>query len=85
MGRIRAFYRRHKVGGPIGTFLLLGSVIGQILNWVGLIDQVRAMMEPNHWFTQIIFWPHLDLVVTACGLLLLLYLILNEKPLGKLT
>lgn len=83
MWKIRAFYRRHRVGGPVSTVLLLFVVIERILNWVGLVDQVRSMMDPNHWLTKIILHPQLGLVISVSGLVLLLLLIVSEKPVAK--
>lgn len=83
MGRIRAFYRRYSVAGPVATVLLLWGVLERILHWIGLVDQVRSMMDPTHWFTEVVFWPHLDLVISGIGLVLLVFLIVKERSLIK--
>lgn len=74
MGKIHEFYRRHSVGAPVATILALWGFIERILDWVGLVDQARSMMDPHHWFTQVISWPHFDLIISGIGFLLLLYL-----------
>lgn len=61
---------------------LLGGILS-ILNWVGLIDQARSMMDPDYWFTKVILWPHLGLVISVIGFVLLAFLISKEKPLAK--
>ena len=40
-------------------------------------------MDTNHWFTQILLWPHLGVVISTIGLLLLIFLISKETPSGK--
>ena len=79
MGKIHEFYRRHSVGAPVATILALWGFIERILDWVGLVDQARSMMDPHHWFTQVISWPHFDLIISGIGFLLLLYLIAKDK------
>jgi hypothetical protein len=47
--------------------LALWNVLDACLNAIGIVDTVKGMMDPAHWFTRLLFWPHLGLVVTVAG------------------
>jgi hypothetical protein len=83
MDKIYAFYQRYSVRGSVATILVLWGIIHGIRELVGLVDQIRSMMDPNHWFTQVIFWPQLSLVIGGIGVVLLLFLIAKETPSEK--
>ncbi len=53
---------------------LAWNPLSWIVNAVGIVDFARATIDPNLWVTRLLFWTHLDVVVSSAGLCALAFL-----------
>lgn len=67
------------IGLGVGGVLAVWRLIELILNWAGVVDQFRSMMDANHWFSKVLFWPHLGNVASVCGVVLLVAILVDRR------
>ena len=67
------------LSGYAAILALAWNPLSWIVDAVGIVDFVRATMNPNVWVTRLLFWAHLDVVVSSAGLGALAFL--TRRPL----
>ena len=56
------------LSGYAAILALAWNPLSWIADAVGIVDFVRALMDPDLWVTRLLFWTHLDVVVSSAGL-----------------
>src|SRR4051794_29241613 len=87
LARLRATYPKlFSLASLLVWLSALWKPIDLILSWIGVVDTARSIMDPNHWFTHLVFWPHLGLIISTAGvggLFVLLLLDRGRVPLAQ--
>lgn len=68
------------LSGYAAILALAWNPLSWIVDAVGIVDFVRSTMDPNSWVTRLLFWAHLDVVVSSVGLGALAFL--ARRPLS---
>ena len=51
-----------------------------VVTAIGFVDTIRGTMDPDHWFSRLLFWPQLSVVITTGGLVWLA--VLARRPIS---
>lgn len=68
------------ISGYAAILALAWNPLSWVANAVGIVDVLRATMDPGFWVTRLLFWTHLDVVLSSVGLGLLAFL--SRRPLS---
>ena len=68
------------LSGYAAILALAWNPLAWFAHAVGLVDFVRVAMDPNSWLTRLLFWTHLDVVVSSAGLCVVAFL--ARRPLS---
>ena len=72
--------RARRLSGYVAILALAWNPISWAVTAIGFVDTIRGTMDPDHWFSRLLFWPQLSVATTTGGLVWLA--VLARRPIS---